>query len=57
MSEEFYSIPPEMMSKYMEGLSTEDEEKAILLKINNIEDLWVLAQMKKIMSPKMCPYR
>ena len=47
MSEEFYSIPPEMMSKYMEGLSTEDEERAILLTINTIEDLWVLAQMKK----------
>ncbi len=47
MSEDFYSIPPDMMSEYLEGLSTEDEEKAILLKVNTIEDLWVLAQMKK----------
>lgn len=47
MSEDFYSIPPEMMSEYLEGLSTEDEEKAILLKVNTIEDLWALAQMKK----------
>lgn len=47
MSEDFFSIPPDMMSEYLEGLSTEDEEKAILLKVNTIEDLWVLAQMKK----------
>lgn len=47
MSEVFFSIPPDMMSEYLEGLSTEDEEKAILLKVNTIEDLWVLAQMKK----------
>ncbi len=52
MSEEFYSIPPEMMSEYMEGLSTEDEERAILLKINTIEDLWALAQMKKVQKAK-----
>lgn len=47
MSEDFFSIPPDMMSEYLEGLSTEDEEKAILLKVNTIEDLWVLARMKK----------
>ena len=47
MSEDFFSIPPDMMSEYLEGLSTEDEEKAILLKVNTREDLCVLAQMKK----------
>lgn len=47
MSEEFFSIPPDTMSEYLEGLSTEGEEKAILLRVSTIEDLWVLAQMNK----------
>lgn len=48
MSEDFFSISPDMMSNYLEGLSTEDEERTILLTVNTIEDLWALAQMKKI---------
>ena len=47
MSEDFYSVPPDIMSEYLEGLSTEEVEKSILLKVRTIEDLWVLAQMKK----------
>lgn len=47
MSEDFFSIPPDMMSEYLEGQLTEAEEEAILLKVNTIGDLWTLAQMKK----------
>jgi len=47
MSEDFYSIPLDLMSGYLEGNLSENDEKKILLKVNTVEDLWVLAQMKK----------
>jgi hypothetical protein len=46
MSEDFCSIPPDLMSDYLEGLLPKKVEKDILLKVNTIDDLWVLAQMK-----------
>ena len=47
MSEDFYSIPLDLMSEYLEGNLSENDEKKILLKVTTIEDLWALAQMKK----------
>lgn len=55
MSEDFYSIPLDLMSGYLEGNLSENDEKKILLKVNTVEDLWVLAQMKK--KKKMIPVR
>lgn len=46
MSEDFFNITPDEMSDYLEGLLSEEGEKGILLKVNSVEDLWVLAQMK-----------
>ncbi|MBQ7708617.1 MAG: hypothetical protein IJT74_01685 [Bacteroidales bacterium] len=46
MSEDFFNIPQDVMSDYLEGLLSEESEKEILLKVNTIEDLWTLAQMK-----------
>ena len=46
MSEDFCSISPDRMSDYLEGLLPKKAERDILLKVNTIEDLWVLAQMK-----------
>lgn len=46
MSEEFYSIPLEKMSAYLEDLLPEKDESEILQKVNTVEDLWTLSQMK-----------
>lgn len=48
MSEEFFSIPTEEMSDYLEGILPKEKEREILLKVNTIEDLWVLAQMRTL---------
>lgn len=46
MSEDFLNISPDRMSEYLEGLLPEESEIEILLKVNTVEDLWALAQMK-----------